>query len=727
MSMRALLCLILWLLLRSSLASAQALPSAGASAAAPAATVPTGGAVVTIPAGTFALARKDGKGWSVRVPVAIAEGKTGVATTLLEVVVREARPIAVAETFQVRVVPADNGRGPALVVDTGDKDLLPGSYVLSLKFSDATGKPPFQMTSLTVSVGPPVLKVETTKVVVAQIREIFGGVSAGDGTLKVSWGSGPEPADLTPGEVHDSPAKPEGDRAGLAFVAEPNASASAPMRAFRVSPVGDFPLGTTIGRVDLYSPALASPVSVPYVAYARRSLWWISILAALGAFAGWVLRTQIPGQRNQLLASAAIARVRLHILQALQSVGDADFRDAMRGVSRDIDRADDEHDAAQRMAAAKAADEAVQAALRGIESQVAPLRQRIESLHDIVNPGRPLPPSLSARANQLVPDLERAAQSLNARDICGSAHLVQQLETLGAVALREAADAYLAALVVLLDRAGPQPFPMGSNLAGHLAKIKAAAMVPEPSSTTPQALDRVRDVFELVQQFEDAARIKSEAWCDQVGERLVKAFGAMPADFPQVRIESASAADQFAAALLDPVGSDWPAAADSSLVRAWKEMLTKQAPLSDAAALEQKLQQGHWYEAVEMALNAVAKAAPLALEGLMAPRPVTGEAPVDEAMIVATRRSRAATPGPLAALTEAPTQGDFKVQRQALLEKEQNLALIQSVGFALVFIAGVHLLYSGDWIGTTKEMAALFILAFGVDLTSDSVMAALKR
>lgn len=126
-----------------------------------------------------------------------------------------------------------------------------------------------------------------------------------------------------------------------------------------------------------------------------------------------------------------------------------------------------------------------------------------------------------------------------------------------------------------------------------------------------------------------------------------------------------------------------------------------------------------------MALNAMANAAPVALQGLMAPRPVTGEAPVDEAMVFATRRSRAAPP--LAVLTEAPTQGDFKVQRQALLEKEQNLALIQSVGFALAFIAGVHLLYSGDCVGTTKEMAALFILAFGVDLTRDSMMAALKR
>lgn len=53
--------------------------------------------------------------------------------------------------------------------------------------------------------------------------------------------------------------------------------------------------------------------------------------------------------------------------------------------------------------------------------------------------------------------------------------------------------------------------------------------------------------------------------------------------------------------------------------------------------------------------------------------------------------------------------------------------LVQSVIVFLLFVLGAYFLYADTWVGTYKEMMALFILAFGVDLTSESVLAALKK
>lgn len=714
----------------SQAASAASAVSTGpGSTVTPGSTPTTAGALATVPAGPFALTRKDGKGWSVRVPIGVAEGKAPAELTLVDAVFKEGRSVALIETFKPRYVAAAEGRGSALELDTGDKDVLPGSYVLSLMLSETADKKSSQPVALTVTVGTPQVKVETTKVVVAQVREFLGGTTGGDGTLKVSWGNGPAPIGLTPREVHDPPAKGESDTAGLEFTLQTApAGPPAPTMDFKVGAVGSFPLGTTIGRIDLHSPSLATPVSVPYVAYVRRSYWWIAVLAGMGALAGLVLRTQIPKQRGLLLAGAATAAARRSVLQALQGVADADFKDKMTAISRELDRADVNLDAAVRTAAAKAAEEAVRTALAGIEAQVPPLRARIETLHDLTNASPQLPKSLLNRMLALLPEVEHAAQLLNDRAIDKCTRLVNNLGTVGLSGLREDADAYLAALSALLSRAGPQPFPMGANLADHLAQIKAdAAAHALPSSDTPTAVAKVRDIFQKVQRFSDSARIKADSWCHQAEARLVEAFGAVPAAVADVRALCAETADRFALELQAPIGSDWPDPADSPLVPAWTQALMALAPGANSVTLESQLKQGHWYEAVAMTVAAAPPSLASAPAAASAGALVAMAAPFDEAMLSISGSASTASRGALAALTRPPTIAELVGLRHALLKKERNLAFIQSVGFAIVFVAGVHFLYANDWIGTAKEMAALFILAFGVDLTSDSVIAALRK
>ena len=42
-------------------------------------------------------------------------------------------------------------------------------------------------------------------------------------------------------------------------------------------------------------------------------------------------------------------------------------------------------------------------------------------------------------------------------------------------------------------------------------------------------------------------------------------------------------------------------------------------------------------------------------------------------------------------------------------------------------VAGAYILYEETWVGTGKEMLALFMFAFGLDLTVDNVVGAFKK
>lgn len=53
--------------------------------------------------------------------------------------------------------------------------------------------------------------------------------------------------------------------------------------------------------------------------------------------------------------------------------------------------------------------------------------------------------------------------------------------------------------------------------------------------------------------------------------------------------------------------------------------------------------------------------------------------------------------------------------------------VLQSLFFYVLFVAIAFATYEQSWIGDFKEIVALFLFAFSVDLTADSVIAAFKK
>ena len=81
-----------------------------------------------------------------------------------------------------------------------------------------------------------------------------------------------------------------------------------------------------------------------------------------------------------------------------------------------------------------------------------------------------------------------------------------------------------------------------------------------------------------------------------------------------------------------------------------------------------------------------------------------------------------------ASASASPIVLDGTIAEQAHLQRSGEVASwLQSAVLAALFLAGNYLLYRESWAGTDKEIVALFLLAFGLDLSADNVLAALKK
>ena len=90
------------------------------------------------------------------------------------------------------------------------------------------------------------------------------------------------------------------------------------------------------------------------------------------------------------------------------------------------------------------------------------------------------------------------------------------------------------------------------------------------------------------------------------------------------------------------------------------------------------------------------------------------------------RPASAAAHRPL--LVFAPTVIDGSQMQKDFFQWESDAsAALQTAFFAIIFIGSILALYGDAWVGTCKEMFAIFVLAFGTDLTSDSVLTLARR
>lgn len=66
-------------------------------------------------------------------------------------------------------------------------------------------------------------------------------------------------------------------------------------------------------------------------------------------------------------------------------------------------------------------------------------------------------------------------------------------------------------------------------------------------------------------------------------------------------------------------------------------------------------------------------------------------------------------------------------ERQRLRTTSQRLEVAQTISVALLFVGGAYGLHAEAWVGTLSEMVAIAVLAFGVDLSAEGIVTALRK
>jgi hypothetical protein len=79
-------------------------------------------------------------------------------------------------------------------------------------------------------------------------------------------------------------------------------------------------------------------------------------------------------------------------------------------------------------------------------------------------------------------------------------------------------------------------------------------------------------------------------------------------------------------------------------------------------------------------------------------------------------------------LSFGPTVIQGTQQERDDFRRESDLiAALQTAFFGVLFIVSILAVYGDAWVGTLPEWLAIFALAFGTDLASDSVLTVAKR
>lgn len=170
-------------------------------------------------------------------------------------------------------------------------------------------------------------------------------------------------------------------------------------------------------------------------------------------------------------------------------------------------------------------------------------------------------------------------------------------------------------------------------------------------------------------------------------------------------------------------GEDGPTAlgaAWTTLVDKWRAMLKASRAGVDEKALTAKLVSGDWQGAVELAVASVAST----VLGNGGAGLTSGAANfVDASRAVTTASAKQGFRLPLDGIRVKGTLSEL----DALEIANWWLVVLQSLFFYGLFVAIAYATYEQAWIGDFKEIVALFLFAFSVDLTADSVIVAFKK
>lgn len=677
-----------------------------------------------------------------RLPVSVLApaGRAGPASLgvrLVDVVAKEGRGALLAQAFDVAWSAPNAGRDAAILVRLPrGADVRPGTYTLLLRVSPdpADARIPAQNVAVTLNVAAPTLSIEP--VLVGQVLGLppLERDRTLDGSLRITEkGQRAGARALRVAFLPDIPAT------GLPVAGVLAARASAPdigsdqTLALPIAASGAFPVGRSTGRIELRSPDLSAPVTTTYEVRVVRSASWMIPVILGGFLFGYVTRVRLARAKARNAALLQASQALATIEGRLAEIDDDDFQHRA-GALRDT-----LHDAAASRvptdlpAAAAKARADLDAELKALEERLVPLRQQATALQTFAarpwNAPPPVARALAALREQVAPLLR-----LLARDNAHAAAdlLVTTIDDRLATVVN-VAHACGAATARWMQELARSALPLADADAALVAQCATALARRYPAAAPDVAkasLDEATKALgDLVAANSVAAKVLA-ALSEQVASFVDRAAARLRPMFPRVDAElaplKAKAATLLDRAVLPTALQGAPDAVLGELATLREDCLSALHRLAGSAwsaAVEAPLQQGSWDKAIE-AMRALATS-----RFLGAPASAEAASPAPE---VAAARTMPAPDAPAAAIPStvlfAPVMLTGSSEEQARLRQAGALAsAAQSLLLALLFLLANDVLYGESWVGTDKEMMTLFLLAFGLDLSADNVLAALKK
>lgn len=704
--------------------------------------------LITIPSGfsQTLVIQKEG-GYSVRMGITTAPDVNLDDLTLkvFEVQFKDGRSTATASHFRADFSKETDKLAQALTISVpaSAAEVVPGNYVVTLRVTSgkqaAATKPPApaKVQLLVLALTRPVPTLSVGPIIYIQRTAWF---TAADDVIK--------------GKLRLTEESRNSNIAGLTLTAEadqkpdsrivvgalelppgPLNLAAGDSVTHDIGVKGDFPPGTYTGKINVRSPDLPGVASINYEVHSRRSPGWLIVLAIAGAVIGLIARVYLKS-RQEFAAAETAASLALEKLNLMYDrIQDDEIRAKIDTARKELKTAAESGKADDLVAKTKIAMDLLPTLETTFKAKWDAFQTKLAPLTALLDKRWALPASIQPSFDKILAARGLIAAALARNDVTQAEQKISAISralldaVLETIKWRVGLAGYLSTLDTnmpalsdadakkvhsfadgIRDKVPAEQHPVATDIATADAELKqthsAYAGMKDFTASFPAAstdfLERARD------SFADASEDATVEWAavDTATRSVVANFTAEPEDFdsriPQLTERLRAQLEAWRRLLarlvkpdqLDKIGALLDSRSWESMITAAKKSLISETQLSAAVAVATEAQP---------------------------PPPAQLQTPN-------LSRTPAAVAGTLKDTLWRPiVLTGSESERRTLRRQSYWTAVLQTAIVTALFVAGVYALNADTWIGTPKEMLSLFLLAFGVDLTADGVMAALKK
>jgi hypothetical protein len=510
---------------------------------------------------------------------------------------------------------------------------------------------------------------------------------------------------------------------------------------------GDFPLGTSKGKLVVQADQLAEAVSFGFEIRSRILRWWLFVPLIGGLGVGFVTRHWLQSKlalNQERQKSFALIEI---IEEALRRNTDGSFAVKAKEARENAENAARKSKTEDVKADTDAARTSFQQALDALQKRRAELDQNIAKLLALVRAGWRVPDALQAELAKVKSALEKGLPGLDSNNVDGATTELDNVRMPLGKSAGIVGRTWLAALDHLdaaLDASAPL---LGADAAVQLKS--AAKSIPD---SLANALDQLEadpkasvELLQPVLAKLHAGTAHIENLLANAKNIVVRQINGWSATLEVVKLPKPDLwekwmadAGSFATALREAAGD--PVQRLERLTFRAKSLLSdlKNALIGQVRDVDQNtvialLQAGKYPEAVAKVaeLNSVSRGAVAQPEGRLMGGEERGVPAVPasaRAGTVAFVASSASTPSLVYGFTAPPSGGLPSLAVLAAMSRrtvEATGALLSLVYAVLIAGAG-YFLFADKWVGTPLDFAVVFFWAFATDVGADAATTAAK-